>query len=155
MGGGWGGFGEEKKIKKGEKKSEKRKEKRERKEGGQSKLSELALRGYLYKGRHLGALGAPRLDFKGFRVPPNHVSGSPGSSFVFGFRIQRIYCCTESQHGFHMHFSFSPCSAAVCAQHIRHPRRVLRAGLSVNPPIFSTMAFQKESEQLGRSGPLP
>ena len=35
-------------------------------------------------------LGAPRLDFKGFRVPPNHVLGSSGSSFGLGYRIQCV-----------------------------------------------------------------
>ena len=113
-------------------------------------------------GRILPLMDASGLDFGalGARFRTSQGSISDLSGLDFGALYACVYILHELLHethlGIHLGFSFPPCSAAVRAQHIRRPRRGAACWTStLFPPIFSTKAFQKESEQLGRSGPLP
>ena len=74
-------------------------------------------------------LGAPRLDFQGFRMPPSHVLGSSGSSFVFGFWMQCVYYRMNLSIAFTYAFRSSLQRGGTCAAHPPPPeRRAERAG---------------------------
>jgi hypothetical protein len=81
---------------------------------------------------HLGAfkiksfsIMAPRWSLRGLRGPSGVDFGSIlvgswvalGAILASGFGYN-VFFLHETQHGFHIRFSFSPCSAAVRAQHM-------------------------------------
>jgi len=83
--------------------------------------------------------GAPRFDFKGLWVPPNHVLGCSGTILGSGFGYNALFL-HEAQHGFHIRFSFSPCSAAVRAQHMELKRQ---GSWFMENSIVDVLSFQK------------
>ena len=54
----------------------------------------------------------------------------------FGYNVFFLH---ETQHGFHIRFSFSPCSAAVRAQHMELKRQ---GSFFMENPIFDELSFQ-------------
>ena len=54
----------------------------------------------------------------------------------FGYNALFLH---EAQHGFHIRFSFSPCSAAVRAQHMELKRQ---GSFFMAHPIFDELSFQ-------------
>ena len=53
-------------------------------------------------------LGAPRLEFKGFRMPPDAILSKSGNSFNVDFWIPCVYCCTKSSMTFTYAFRSPP-----------------------------------------------
>ncbi len=102
---------------------------------------------------HLGAFKiksfsnmAPRWSLRGLRGPSGVDFGSVfvrswvalGAILASGFGYN-VFFLHETQHGFHIRFSFSPCSAAVRAQHMELKRQV---SFFMVIPISGELLFQ-------------
>jgi hypothetical protein len=99
---------------------------------------------------HLGAfkiksfsIMAPRWSLRGLRGASGVDFGSVlvrswialGAILASGFGYN-VFFLHETQHGFHIRFSFSPCSAAVRAQHMESKRQ---GSFFMENPIFDEL----------------
>ena len=99
---------------------------------------------------HLGAFKikffsnmAPRWSLRGLRGPSGVDFGSIlvgswvalGAILGSGFGYNALFL-HEAQHGFHIRFSFSPCSAAVRAQHMELKRQ---GSFFIENPMFDDL----------------